>query len=70
MAKFKRSRLLLLPKELDSAGTAGEARMNLPISYYYENQHKAKELVGDEDEHSLINWLMTMNYRKKISQMQ
>ena len=31
----------------DSAGTAGEARMILPTSYYYGNQHMAKELVGD-----------------------
>ena len=38
--------------------------------YYYGNQHMAKELVGDQDKHSLINWLMTANYRKKISQMQ
>ena len=69
MVKFQRSRLLLLHKEWDSAGTAGEARMNLPTSYYYGNEHMAKELVGDQREHSLINWLMTLNYRKKISQM-
>ena len=38
--------------------------------YYYGNQHTAKELVGDQDKHSLIKWLMAANYRKKISQMQ
>ena len=69
MVEFQRSRLLLLPKEWDSAGTAGKARKNLPTSYYYGNQHMAKELVGDQDEHSLINWLMTLNYRKEILQM-
>ena len=45
------------------------ARMNLPINYYYGNQHMAKELGAYQDEHSLINWLMTLNYRKKILQM-
>ena len=69
IVKFQRSRLLLLPKEWDSAGTAGEARMNLLTSYYNGNQHMAKELAGDQNEHSLINWLMTLNYRNKISQM-
>ena len=48
--------------------TAGVASMNLPINYYYENQHMTKELGGDQDEHSVINWLMTLNY-KKILQM-
>ena len=47
---------------MDTAGLAG---MNLPINYYYENQHMAKELRGDQDEHSLINWLMTLNYKKR-----
>ena len=37
--------------------------------YYYGNQHMAKELGAYQDEHSLINWLMTLNYRKKILQM-
>ena len=64
MAKFQRSWLLLLPKEWDSVDTAGVASMNLPINYYNENQHMTKELGGDQDEHSVINWLMTLNYKK------
>ena len=57
MVEFQRSQLLLLPKEWDSAGNAGKARKSLPTSYYYGNQQMAKELVGDQDRHSLINWL-------------
>ena len=70
VGQFQRSRLLLLPKAWDSVDTAGVARMNLPINYYYGNKHMAKELGGDQDKNSLINCLMTWNCKKKILQMQ
>ena len=45
------------------------SKVNLPTNYYYGNQHMAKDLRGDQDKHSLINWLMTVNYRRKIFEM-